>query len=181
MKQAFRLFDKDNNGMVTTEEIGSVLRNLGLFPTEQELQQMLKEIDIDGFYYQKFNFNTSLNFKWFKGDGIFSFDEFVQLMYNMGNLAEISEEQEERELREAFKVIDYSSMIILSNSINFNKLKSVKKVFDKTGNGYITSSDLRSVLQCLGEQLTEDESNFKFKLKNRWNSFLNKNFKLMIW
>jgi calmodulin len=56
-------------------------------------------------------------------------------MYNMGNLSEISEEQEERELREAFKV------------------------FDKAGNGYITNSDLRSVLQCLGEQLNEDESN----------------------
>ncbi len=35
-------------GIVTTQEIGFVLRNLGLFPTEQELQQMLKEIDIDG-------------------------------------------------------------------------------------------------------------------------------------
>ena len=45
--------------MVTTEEIGSVLRNLGLFPTEQELQQMLKEIDIDGFYYQKFTYNIN--------------------------------------------------------------------------------------------------------------------------
>ena len=39
-----------------------------------------------------------------KGDGTFSFDEFVQLMYNMGNLSEISEEQEEAELRDAFKV-----------------------------------------------------------------------------
>ena len=48
LKQAFRLFDKENNGVVTTQEIGSVLRNLGLFPTEQELQQMLKDIDIDG-------------------------------------------------------------------------------------------------------------------------------------
>ena len=28
--------------------------------------------------------------------------------------------------------------------------------------GYITSSDLRSVLQCLGEQLTEDESNSNY-------------------
>lgn len=75
---------------------------------------MLKEIDIDG-------------------DGNFTFDEFVQLMFNMGNLSERSEEQEEMELRQAFRV------------------------FDKAGNGYITSSDLRSVLQCLGEQLTEDE------------------------
>ena len=39
-----------------------------------------------------------------KGDGTFSFEEFVQLMYNMGSLAEISEEQEEAELREAFRV-----------------------------------------------------------------------------
>jgi Ca2+-binding EF-hand superfamily protein len=33
---------------VTTQEIGSVLRNLGLFPTEHELKQMLDDIDIDG-------------------------------------------------------------------------------------------------------------------------------------
>lgn len=48
LKQAFRLFDKGGNGVVTTQEIGSVLRNLGLYPTEHELQQMLKDIDIDG-------------------------------------------------------------------------------------------------------------------------------------
>lgn len=67
---------------------------------------MLKDIDIDGifilfkqFLYLKKN-SKNLN----KGDGTFSFDEFVQLMYNMGNLSEISEEQEEAELRDAFKV-----------------------------------------------------------------------------
>jgi calmodulin len=48
LKEAFRLFDKEGKGVVTTEEIGSVLRNLGLFPTENELQQMLNDIDIDG-------------------------------------------------------------------------------------------------------------------------------------
>ena len=32
------------------------------------------------------------------------------------------------------------------------------KVFDKSGCGYITASDLRAVLQCIGEDLTEDES-----------------------
>lgn len=58
MKQAFRLFDKEGNGVVTTQEIGSVLRNLGLYPTEQELQQMLKDIDIDGFFFLKKIKNT---------------------------------------------------------------------------------------------------------------------------
>ena len=79
------MFDKDGDGNITTQEIGQVLKNLGSFPTDCELQEMLKDIDIDG-------------------DGTFSFEEFVQLMFNMGNLSEISEEQEEKELRDAFKV-----------------------------------------------------------------------------
>lgn len=32
------------------------------------------------------------------------------------------------------------------------------RVFDKHNRGYITASDLRAVLQCLGEDLREDES-----------------------
>lgn len=47
---------------------------------------------------------------------------------------ETSADQEERELRDAFRV------------------------FDKHNRGYITASDLRAVLQCLGEDLDEDES-----------------------
>lgn len=87
MKNAFRVFDKDGDGNITTQEIGQVMKNLGSFPTDQELQEMLKDIDIDG-------------------DGTFTFDEFVQLMHNMGTLSEISEEDEEKELRHAFKVFD---------------------------------------------------------------------------
>lgn len=52
--------------------------------------------------------------------------------------AESSADQEERELRDAFRV------------------------FDKHNRGYITASDLRAVLQCLGEDLDEDESKYFF-------------------
>lgn len=47
---------------------------------------------------------------------------------------ESSAEEEEKELRDAFRV------------------------FDKHNRGYITASDLRAVLRCLGENLSEDES-----------------------
>nr|KAG5713025.1 hypothetical protein BaRGS_021819 [Batillaria attramentaria] len=114
LRQAFRLFDKDGDGSITTDELGTVMRNLGQFPSLDELNTMLKEIDIDG-------------------DGTFSFEEFVQVMANMGGLAEQSEEDEEEELRQAFRV------------------------FDKSGCGYITPSDLRAVLQNIGEDLTEEE------------------------
>lgn len=53
-----------------------------------------------------------------------------------------SAEQEERELRDAFRV------------------------FDKHNRGYICASDLRAVLQCLGEDLSEEESKFRFVNKN---------------
>ncbi len=55
MKEVFSLFDKDNSGTITTQEIGNVMRALGQNPTEAELQDMINEIDIDGefldFYY----------------------------------------------------------------------------------------------------------------------------------
>ena len=34
------------------------------------------------------------------------------------------------------------------------------QVFDKHNRGYITASDLRAVLQCLGEDLSEEESTY---------------------
>ncbi|XP_076110387.1 neo-calmodulin-like isoform X1 [Mytilus galloprovincialis] len=114
LREAFRLFDKDGDGSISTDELGTVMRNLGQFPSSDEISQMIKEIDIDG-------------------DGTFSFEEFVQVMANMGGISEQSEEDEEEELRQAFRV------------------------FDKSGCGYITASDLRAVLQCIGEDLTEDE------------------------
>lgn len=75
------------------------------------------------------------------GDGNVSFEEFVEILSNMTDAtAETSADQEERELRDAFRV------------------------FDKHNRGYITASDLRAVLQCLGEDLEEDESMFNLIL-----------------
>ena len=48
LREAFGLFDKDGDGSITTDELGTVMRNLGQFPSVDELAMMLKEIDIDG-------------------------------------------------------------------------------------------------------------------------------------
>lgn len=75
----------------------------------------------------------------FLGDGNVSFEEFVSIlsksMSGVGG-GTSSAEQEERELRDAFRV------------------------FDKHNRGYICASDLRAVLQCLGEDLSEEESEY---------------------
>lgn len=74
----------------------------------------------------------------FVGDGNVSFEEFVDIAWSAGAGTDPehiqSREEEEKELRDAFRV------------------------FDKHNRGYITASDLRAVLQCLGEDLSEEES-----------------------
>jgi hypothetical protein len=50
-KEAFTLFDKSNEGQITTKELGTVMRSLGQNPTEAELIEMINEIDADGMCY----------------------------------------------------------------------------------------------------------------------------------
>ena len=47
-KEAFSLFDKNGDGKITTTELSTVMRSLGLNPTQAELQSMINEVDVDG-------------------------------------------------------------------------------------------------------------------------------------
>ena len=46
--EAFRYFDKDNSGHITTKELGTLMKSLGENPTENELQRIINTVDIDG-------------------------------------------------------------------------------------------------------------------------------------
>lgn len=58
-RDAFKFFDKDGNGYITTRELGAIMRSLGQNPTETELQDMVNEVDYDG----------KVNFSWQIIDG----------------------------------------------------------------------------------------------------------------
>ncbi|KAJ2725823.1 hypothetical protein GGI07_001030 [Coemansia sp. Benny D115] len=91
-KEAFGLFDKDNDGLISTEELGSVMRSMNQNPTEAELQDMINEVDKDG-------------------NGKIDFGEFLSLMarqYNNGD--------DEEELKEAFRVFDKDGNGVISAS-----------------------------------------------------------------
>ncbi|WOL15687.1 calmodulin-7-like isoform X1 [Canna indica] len=81
-EDAFKLFDKDGNGHITTMELGNVMKVLGQEPTESELRAMIKEVDIDG-------------------NGTIDKKEFLNLMGNR-----CKESTSEEELKDAFKVFD---------------------------------------------------------------------------
>ena len=42
------MFDQDNSGTITFDELASVMRILGNNPTPQELKNMMAELDKDG-------------------------------------------------------------------------------------------------------------------------------------
>lgn len=58
---AFRVFDKDGNGLISSTELRHVMTTIGDRLTEDEVDEMIREADIDG-------------------DGFINYEEFVRMM-----------------------------------------------------------------------------------------------------
>ncbi|MEU4843866.1 EF-hand domain-containing protein [Streptomyces gilvosporeus] len=92
-KVAFSLYDKNNDGNVTANELGAAMRSVGQNPTEAELQDMINEVDKDD-------------------NGTINFAEFLSLMARQVT----SNNDEEDEIREAFHVFDKDGNGVISSS-----------------------------------------------------------------
>ncbi|CAL9104025.1 unnamed protein product [Musa textilis] len=127
-QEAFCLFDKDGDGCITLEELGTVIKSLGQNPSEEELQEMIREVDSDG-------------------NGTIEFAEFLNLMSRKSVIGESCEYGGPS---------DRSCSSLQETNVE-EELKEAFKVFDKDQNGYISASELRNVMMNLGEKLTDEE------------------------
>ncbi|KAL1841148.1 hypothetical protein VTJ49DRAFT_7373 [Mycothermus thermophilus] len=98
-RAVFNIFDKDGTGDITADELGQVMRELGLNPTASELRDLVNEADLNN-------------------DGVISFEEFLALMSQS-----VNEPDTEQELLNAFKVFDKDG----SGTISTEELRSVLK------------------------------------------------------
>jgi calmodulin len=96
-RDAFEMFDKDKDGTITAKELANVMRSLNQDPSEQELQDMIAEVDVDG-------------------NGRIDFEEFVSLMNRRSKETDIEEE-----VINAFRVFDKDG----SGLIGSNELRQV--------------------------------------------------------
>ena len=83
-KEAFTLFDRDNDGRIQVSELGTLMRALGRNPTEAEVREHVKSLDPHG---------TSF----------INFSDFLGLM---ARVPPLDPAVAERELLEAFRVFD---------------------------------------------------------------------------
>ncbi|XP_064638085.1 calmodulin-A-like [Lineus longissimus] len=81
-REAFSLFDKDNDGTINTTEMGTVMRSLGQNPTLAELDEMIAEVDKSG-------------------SGTIDFPEFLTMVAR-----KIKDCDSEEEVKQAFRVFD---------------------------------------------------------------------------
>ncbi|KAF5833502.1 calmodulin-like protein [Dunaliella salina] len=61
LREAFKVFDRDGNGYISAAELRHVMTNLGEKLSEQEVEEMIREADVDN-------------------DGQVNYDEFVNMM-----------------------------------------------------------------------------------------------------
>ena len=59
--EAFKVFDKDGNGFISAAELRHIMTNLGEKLTDEEVDEMIREADVDG-------------------DGQINYEEFVKMM-----------------------------------------------------------------------------------------------------
>jgi calmodulin len=124
-KEAFQIFDKDGDGLITTKELGTIMRSLGQTLSEEELKTIIEEVDHDK-------------------SGTIDFQEFLELM--AWKMKEIDIEDE---LIEAFKVFDRDGNGLISahelrfvmssagEKLSEEDIEEMIREADENGDGYI--------------------------------------------
>nr|GMC89657.1 calmodulin-like protein 11 [Ipomoea batatas] len=95
-------------GVITLEELATIIQSLNVHPTKEEIQEMIREVDVNG-------------------DGSIDFQEFLNVM-----VRKIKESVSE-ELKEAFKVFDRDQDGFISAKELRNVMMNFGRKIDRRG------------------------------------------------
>ncbi|XP_063960533.1 calmodulin-alpha-like [Lytechinus pictus] len=133
-REAFAIFDKNGDGIITTKELGEVMTSFGEFPNEGELREMVNEIDVDG-------------------NGEIDFADFLSLMARP-----ITDVHTEQEIKEAFREFDKDGdgfisvtdfrnvMTTVADTLTEEELEEMIEEADAHGQGQINYEDFAKTI-----------------------------------
>eukprot|EP01114_Cavostelium_apophysatum_P005133 TRINITY_DN15804_c0_g1_i1.p1 TRINITY_DN15804_c0_g1~~TRINITY_DN15804_c0_g1_i1.p1 ORF type:complete len:151 (-),score=46.87 TRINITY_DN15804_c0_g1_i1:95-547(-) len=135
IKEAFQLFDKDADGKITIDELGTVMRALGQNPTQSQVKELAKEV--------------------VGGASLVDFNNFLSILQRRVN----SNEGDEQHIREAFKVFDKNGtglieiadlkhvLTTIGEKLSPQEVDGVMKEADTDGDGKINLQDFLRVMK----------------------------------
>ncbi|XWS27043.1 hypothetical protein CRYUN_Cryun26dG0082200 [Craigia yunnanensis] len=157
LKRVFATFDKNGDGFITKQELRESLKNIRLFMTEKEVEEMVVKVDANG-------------------DGLIDFDEFCILCQAMDGHDEegvrrgedgngvVGEGDGEGELKEAFDVFDkdkdglisveeLGSVLCSLGLKEGNKMEDCKAMIrkvDMNGDGMVNFDEFKRMMKSGG-------------------------------
>ncbi|XP_019623611.1 PREDICTED: troponin C-like [Branchiostoma belcheri] len=116
-KMAFDMFDADGGGDISTRELGTIMKKLGLNVSRDQLQDMIDEVDVDA-------------------SGTIDFEEFLEMMAKI--MKEEKSELPDDEIRAVFQVFD-------TNRDGFISGREFKDYLDDMGED-LTEEEMEEIL-----------------------------------
>lgn len=135
-REAFDMFDMDGGGTIESHELRHVMNKLGEQPSDEELDDMIRAVDLNG-------------------DGEIDFEEFISLMR-----LRMDERQRdpEEDLRDAFNMFDADRsgyidreevrmlMKKLAQTLTEDEIDAIMEEVDTDGDGEISFDEFRAMM-----------------------------------
>jgi len=133
LRDAFALFDADDDGEITTEELAKIMNHHGFYPSPEELNTMVGNVDKNS-------------------NGTVDYDEFVEMMLKRKDVDKIDD------IAQAFKVFDKDgdglisaeeiriTMNDLGEELTEEEVKAMLAEADVNGDGQIDFTEFKRIM-----------------------------------
>lgn len=139
LKDAFSIFDKNNDGFIKKSNVREILISLGKVGSDEQVNRVIKEVDADG-------------------DGVISFPEFVSLMTAKDYTDSAMESASE--LEQMFRIFDrdndgYITLMEMKNALDemssepvpFSEVEEMIKEADHNGDQKVSYKEFKAIMK----------------------------------